>query len=196
MFTGIIETTGIIKDIIINGTNKTFWISSTLSNELKIDQSLSHNGVCLTVEEVFAGTYRVTAIQETLLKTNLGQWLPGTVVNLERCMPLNGRLDGHIVQGHVDATAECINILKKEGSWEYTFSFLPAFRTLVIEKGSITINGISLTIFNVSDTNFTIAVIPYTYQHTNINTLKIEDLVNVEFDVIGKYVNRILQKSI
>jgi riboflavin synthase len=196
MFTGIIETTGIVKDIIINGTNKTFWISSTLSNELKIDQSLSHNGVCLTVEEVFAGTYRVTAIQETLLKTNLGQWLPGTVVNLERCMPLNGRLDGHIVQGHVDATAECINILKKEGSWEYTFSFLPAFRTLVIEKGSITINGISLTIFNVSDTNFTIAVIPYTYQHTNINTLKIEDLVNVEFDVIGKYVNRILQKSI
>jgi riboflavin synthase len=196
MFTGIIETTGIVKDIIINGSNKTFWISSALSDELKIDQSLSHNGVCLTVEEVSAGTYRVTAIQETLLKTNLGQWLPGTVVNLERCMPLNGRLDGHIVQGHVDATAECINILKKEGSWEYTFSFSPAFNTLVIEKGSVTINGISLTIFNVGDTNFTIAVIPYTYLHTNINTLKIEDLVNVEFDVIGKYVNRILQKNI
>lgn len=196
MFTGIIETTGIVKDIIINGTNKTFWISSTLSDDLKIDQSLSHNGVCLTVEEVSAGTYRVTAIQETLLKTNLGQWLPGTIVNLERCMPLNGRLDGHIVQGHVDTTAQCINIFKKEGSREYTFSFLPAFRTLVIEKGSITINGISLTIFNVSETNFTIAVIPYTYQNTNINTLKIEDLVNVEFDVIGKYVNRILQKNI
>jgi riboflavin synthase len=196
MFTGIIETTGIVKDIIINGTNKTFWISSTLSNELKVDQSLCHNGVCLTVEEVFAGTYRVTAIEETLVKTNLGQWLPGTIINLERCMPLNGRLDGHIVQGHVDTTAECTNILKKEGSWEYTFSFLPAFNTLIIEKGSITINGISLTIFNVSDTNFTIGVIPYTYKHTNINTLKIEDLVNVEFDVIGKYVNRILQKSI
>jgi riboflavin synthase len=196
MFTGIIETTGIVKDIIINGTNKTFWISSTLSDELKIDQSLSHNGVCLTVEEVYAGSYRVTAIQETLLKTNASQWQQGTVVNLERCMPLNGRLDGHIVQGHVDTTAECIHILEKEGSWEYTFSFLPAFSTLVIEKGSITINGISLTIFNVSNTNFTIAVIPYTYQHTNINALKIGDLVNVEFDVIGKYVNRILQKSI
>jgi riboflavin synthase len=196
MFTGIIETTGIVKDIIINGTNKTFWVSSTLSDELKIDQSLSHNGVCLTVEEVYAGSYRVTAIQETLLKTNASQWQQGTVVNLERCMPLNGRLDGHIVQGHVDTTAECIHILEKEGSWEYTFSFLPAFSTLVIEKGSITINGISLTIFNVSNTNFTIAVIPYTYQHTNINALKIGDLVNVEFDVIGKYVNRILQKSI
>jgi riboflavin synthase len=196
MFTGIIETTGIVKDIIINGTNKTFWVSSTLSDELKIDQSLSHNGVCLTVEDVYAGSYRVTAIQETLLKTNASQWQQGTVVNLERCMPLNGRLDGHIVQGHVDTTAECIHILEKEGSWEYTFSFLPAFSTLVIEKGSITINGISLTIFNVSNTNFTIAAIPYTYQHTNINALKIGDLVNVEFDVIGKYVNRILQKSI
>jgi riboflavin synthase len=192
MFTGIIEKTGVVKEIIHNGSNKTFWINSPLSNELKIDQSLSHNGVCLTVEEVLNNTHRVTAIEETLTKTNLGQWQTGTTVNLERCMQLNGRLDGHIVQGHVDAVAECIAVIEKGGSWEYTFNFAPAFSALVIEKGSIALNGISLTIFNVGDTNFSVAVIPYTYGHTTINAVKKGDWVNVEFDVVGKYVQRMM----
>jgi riboflavin synthase len=193
MFTGIIEKTGVVTEITSNGTNKTFWVSSPISNELKVDQSLSHNGVCLTVEQVLNGTHRVTAIEETLTKTNAGQWQPGAIVNLERCMQLNGRLDGHIVQGHVDAVAECTAVIEKAGSWEYTFSFAAAFSALVIEKGSITLNGISLTLFNVGDTNFSVAVIPYTYGHTNINTLKKGDVVNVEFDVVGKYVQRMIQ---
>jgi riboflavin synthase len=195
MFTGIIEKTGVVTEITNNGTNKTFWVSSPLSNELRVDQSLSHNGVCLTVEEVLADSHRVTAIEETLKKTNAGQWQLGAIVNLERCMQLNGRLDGHIVQGHVDATARCIAIIEKEGSWEYTFSFTAAFSALVIEKGSITLNGISLTLFNVGDTSFSVAVIPYTYNNTNINTVKKGDVVNVEFDVVGKYVNRVMKQK-
>jgi riboflavin synthase len=194
MFTGIIEKTGVVTEITSNGTNKTFWISSALGSELKVDQSLSHNGICLTVEEVLDGTHRVTAIEETLKKTNVGQWQPGAIVNLERCMQLNGRLDGHIVQGHVDAVAECTAVIEKEGSWEYSFSFPAAFSALVIEKGSITLNGISLTLFNVGDTNFSVAVIPYTYNNTNINTVKNGDMVNVEFDVVGKYVQRMVGK--
>jgi riboflavin synthase len=194
MFTGIIEKTGVVTTITSNGTNKTFWVSSALSNELKVDQSLSHNGVCLTVEEVLDGQHRVTAIEETLTKTNLGQWQVGSAVNLERCMQLNGRLDGHIVQGHVDATAECTAIIEKAGSWEYRFNFPAAFSSLVIEKGSVTVNGISLTCFNVGDTNFSVAVIPYTYGHTNIGGLKKGDVVNVEFDVVGKYVQRMVGK--
>ncbi len=190
MFTGIIENTGIVKEISSLGTNKTFWIHSPLSNKLKIDQSLSHNGVCLTVEEIAGGSHRVTAIEETLFKTNLWQWQPGTIINLERCMVLNGRLDGHIVQGHVDTVAECNAVVEKEGSWEYTFSFSVEFASLVIEKGSVTLNGISLTCFNVGINNFTVAVIPYTYQHTNINALKKGDEVNIEFDIVGKYINR------
>ena len=190
MFTGIIENTGTVKDILINGTNKTFWISSPISNELKIDQSLSHSGVCLTIEEIKDGMHRVTAIEETLLKTNLGQLEPGAIVNLERCMQLNGRLDGHIVQGHVDTVAECTTVVAKEGSWEYSFTFPIEFGPLVIEKGSISLNGISLTCFNVGDNTFSIAVIPYTYSHTNINLLKKGDKVNIEFDMIGKYVTR------
>lgn len=196
MFTGIIEKTGVITEITTNGTNKTFWVSSPLSNELKVDQSLSHNGVCLTVEEILDGMHRVTAIEETLIKTNAGQWQAGSIVNLERCMQLNGRLDGHIVQGHVDATAECIAVIEKEGSWEYTFSFATVFSALVIEKGSITLNGISLTLFNVGDTSFSVAVIPYTYNNTNINTVKKGDVVNVEFDVVGKYVQRMMDLRI
>ncbi len=195
MFTGIIEKTGVIKQIISKGSNKTFWITSSLSNEIKIDQSLSHNGVCLTVEEVLDGAHRVTAIEETLTKTNLGYCKLGDTVNLERCMVLNGRLDGHIVQGHVDTTAKCIGIVEKDGSWEYNFSFPAAFAALVIEKGSVCINGISLTLFNVGDTNFTVAVIPYTYTHTNINSIKKGDWINVEFDVVGKYVQRILKPN-
>jgi riboflavin synthase len=195
MFTGIIEKTGVVTEITNNGTNKTFWVSSPISNELRVDQSLSHNGVCLTVEEVLNGRHRVTAIEETLKKTNAGQWQAGSIVNLERCMQLNGRLDGHIVQGHVDAVAVCTTVIEKAGSWEYTFSFTAAFSALVIEKGSITINGISLTLFNVGDTSFSVAVIPYTYNNTNINTVKKGDVVNVEFDVVGKYVNQVMKQK-
>ena len=190
MFTGIIENTGIVKEILSTGTNKTFWIASPLSHELKIDQSLSHSGVCLTIEEVKNGMHRVTAIEETLLKTNLAQWQASTIVNLERCMQLNGRLDGHIVQGHVDAVAECTDVIEKAGSWEFRFRFPKQFGELVIEKGSISLNGISLTVFNVCDDTFTVAIIPYTYEHTNIKHLQKGDWVNVEFDLIGKYVAR------
>jgi riboflavin synthase len=191
MFTGIIESTGTIKEIITTGTNKSFWVSSPLANDLKIDQSLSHSGVCLTVEEINNGMHRVTAIKETLLKTNLSTWTNNTVINLERCMQLNGRLDGHIVQGHVDCTVTCIEVTAKDGSWEYSFSFPAEFAAFIIEKGSVTVNGISLTCFNVTHTCFTVAIIPYTFEHTNINSLKKDDIVNIEWDVIGKYVNRI-----
>jgi riboflavin synthase len=195
MFTGIIENTGKITAISSSASNKTFWITSPLAAELKVDQSLSHDGVCLTVEEVKEGNYRVTAIEETLVKTNLGNWQAGSMVNLERCMLMNGRLDGHIVQGHVDCTAQCTGVTEKDGSWELTFSFPAQFSSRVIEKGSITINGISLTLFNVGTNNFTVAIIPYTFEHTNINTVKQADKVNIEFDVIGKYVERILQNQ-
>lgn len=191
MFTGIIETTGTVTEIIQAGTNKTFWIKSPLSAELTVDQSVSHNGVCLTVEEVKNGCHRITAIAETLEKTNMNSWEPGTMVNIERCLQLNGRLDGHIIQGHVDTTAECTEIVDKKGSWEFSFSFDESFSHLIIEKGSISLNGTSLTIFNVGKQNFTVAVIPYTYEHTNIKTLKKGDFVNIEFDMIGKYVSRI-----
>jgi riboflavin synthase len=193
MFTGIIEEKGIITDIISTGTNKTFWIESPISTELKIDQSVAHSGVCLTVEETRDGRHRITAIEETLKKTNLGSWKKNTVVNLERCLQINGRLDGHIVQGHVDAVATCIGIVEKNGSWEYIFEFDKSFASLVIEKGSITINGISLTLFNISDNSFQVAIIPYTYEHTNLRYVKIQDEVNIEFDMIGKYVNRLMQ---
>ena len=191
MFTGIIEKTGIIKEIISNGTNKSFWVQSALAAELKIDQSLSHNGVCLTVEETKDGLHRVTAIEETILKTNVGNWENNTIINLERCMQLNGRLDGHIVQGHVDCTTTCIEVVEKAGSWEYTFAFAEEFAAFIIEKGSVTINGISLTCFNVTVNSFTVAIIPYTFEHTNMSSLKKGDRVNIEWDVVGKYVNRI-----
>ena len=191
MFTGIIESTGIIKEVIDEGSNKTFWISSPISKELKVDQSLSHNGVCLTVEEIKDGMHRVTAIEETLLKTDLANWKAGTVINLERCMLLDGRIDGHIVQGHVDGIATCIDVVDKKGSWEFSFQFEIQFAKYIIEKGSITINGISLTLFNIGTDTFTVAIIPYTFEHTNMKTLKKGDLVNLEFDMIGKYINRI-----
>ncbi|HEX2682383.1 MAG TPA: riboflavin synthase [Ferruginibacter sp.] len=192
MFTGIIENTGIIQQVNTDGSNRTFWVSCPFSEELKVDQSLSHNGVCLTVEEVKKGGHRVTAIEETLLKTNLGNWQNGTVINLERCMPLNGRLDGHIVQGHVDCTAECIDIIEKAGSWEFTFKFPETFAASIIEKGSITVNGISLTCFNITNNSFTVAIIPYTYGHTNMSSLKKGDTANIEWDVVGKYVARLM----
>ena len=193
MFTGIIEQTGVIEAIEKKGTNATFWILSPISTELKIDQSLSHNGVCLTVEEINNNLHRVTAIEETLNKTNLGTWEIGTLVNLERCMMMNGRLDGHIVQGHVDTTALCIKKLTLDGSWEYTFEFDTKFAHLVIEKGSISINGISLTCFNVTNNTFTVAIIPYTFTHTNMSQLEEGNFVNIEFDIIGKYVQRMAQ---
>jgi len=190
MFTGIIEQTGQIKEIQISGTNKIFWVRSPFSEELKIDQSISHDGVCLTVDAIENGLHRVTAINETLQKTNLNHWQTGSIINLERCLPMNGRIDGHIVQGHVDTTATCKIIAEKNGSWELTFEFDPSFASLIIEKGSIAINGISLTLYNVSNNTFNVAIIPYTYNHTNISKLIIEDKVNIEFDMIGKYVNR------
>jgi len=190
MFTGIIESLGKIDSIETHGTNKTFWVSSPISNELKVDQSISHNGVCLTVEDRQDGIHRVTAIQETLEKTSLSHWQPGDLVNLERCLLMNGRLDGHIVQGHVDATATCIDRKELDGSWEFRFEFPKKFSHLVIEKGSISLNGISLTIFNVKKSRFDIAVIPYTFEHTNVQSIKTGDKVNLEFDLIGKYVSR------
>jgi riboflavin synthase len=190
MFTGIIETTGIVREIIPTGTNRSFWIQSRISDELKIDQSLSHDGVCLTVEEIDRDRHRVTAIEETLYKTTLGSWQAGSKINLERSMKLGDRLDGHIVQGHVDCTAVCQKIRQKEGSLEMKFEFPEKFNDLVIEKGSISLNGISLTIFKVKNKSFRVAIIPYTLEHTNLKELKVGDSVNIEFDVIGKYINR------
>lgn len=192
MFTGIVESLGIIQAIEKQGTNATFVIASPISNELKIDQSISHNGVCLTVEEASEGRHRVTAIEETLKKTNLRTWQEGTLVNLERCMKMNDRIDGHIVQGHVDATATCIEKKDADGSWEFRFEFPAAFAALVIEKGSISLNGISLTVFNTAVNSFSVAIIPYTYMHTNIQQVAEGSTVNIEFDMIGKYVNRML----
>src|ERR1700741_5213595 len=188
MFTGIIEATGTVTDIVKDGANKTVWINSPVSNELTIDQSISHNGACLTVEEVKNGAHRVTAIEETLIKTNLNTWTKGTIVNLERCLQMNSRLDGHMVQGHVDTTAQCVSIIEKAGSAEYRFSFDKKFAALVVEKGSITVNGISLTIFDITENTFTVAIIPYTFEHTDIKNLRVNDYVNIEFDMIGKYV--------
>ena len=192
MFTGIIEAFGIVHSIEKQGTNTTFWISSPISDELKIDQSVAHSGVCLTVEEVKEGRHKVTAIEETLKKTNLFEWQDGILVNLERCMTFNGRIDGHIVQGHVDTTAICIDKKDADGSWEFRFQFAARFGPLVIEKGSISLNGISLTVFDVETNAFSVAIIPYTYTHTNIQQVKEESTVNIEFDMIGKYVNRML----
>src|ERR1700682_6031433 len=168
MFTGIIETTGVISSISGQGTNKTFQIISSLSPELKVDQSLSHDGVCLTVESLTEHTYQVTAIAETLTKTCLSQWRPGGRINLERCLQINGRLDGHMVQGHVDTTAICVQRENQKGSWLFRFEFPESFGNLIIEKGSIAVNGISLTCFDVSGNAFSVAIIPYTYDHTNI----------------------------
>jgi riboflavin synthase len=192
MFTGIIETTGSVKTVMEEGSGRVFWIASAISGELKVDQSVSHNGVCLTVEEVSGEAFRVTAIHETLQKTNLDTWKPGDLVNLERCMQMNGRLDGHIVQGHVDTTAVCTKKKELNGSWEFTFQYPAEFAALVIEKGSISLNGISLTVFDVSETEFSVAIIPYTYQHTNIREVEVGSAINIEFDVIGKYVQRII----
>jgi riboflavin synthase len=195
MFTGIIEATGVISTISGTGTNKTFQIISALASELKVDQSLSHDGVCLTVESVTEHTYQVTAIAETLSKSMLSDWRPGSRVNLERCLQFNGRLDGHLVQGHVDSPAKCVLRENLHGSWVFRFEFPESFRNLIIEKGSIAVNGISLTCFNVTNNAFSVAIIPYTYDNTNIRDLFPQSLVNIEFDLIGKYVERMVDRE-
>ncbi|MEM1406116.1 MAG: riboflavin synthase [Bacteroidota bacterium] len=195
MFTGIIESKGVIHAIRTEGTNKHFDVKSDISNELKIDQSIAHNGVCLTVVSLGDDQHTVTAIDETLKKSNLGALKPGDKLNLERCMLNNGRFDGHIVQGHVDQTGTVSSIKEENGSWIYTIKYDPAYGNVTVEKGSITINGISLTCFNSKKDSFTVAIIPYTYEHTNIHQLKKGDTVNLEFDIVGKYVQRLLNRD-
>ena len=188
MFTGIIETLAKVTSIEQDQTNIVFTFSSVLSDELKIDQSVAHNGVCLTVTQVSHGTHTVCAIDETLQKTNLGHLKVGDYVNLERCMQMNGRLDGHIVQGHVDQTGICKSVENKDGSWLYTFEYQANSGNITIEKGSICVNGTSLTVVNSTADGFSVAIIPYTFEHTTFKFLKAGDLVNLEFDVLGKYV--------
>lgn len=192
MFTGIIEQLGEVISIEKEQGNIHYTIRAPFTSELKIDQSVAHNGVCLTVVSIIDNSYVVTAIQETLDKTNLGSWKIGTKVNLERCMQMNGRLDGHIVQGHVDTTADCTAIEDQDGSWKYTF----AYKTdqVTVEKGSITINGVSLTVVDSLDYSFSVCIIPYTYEHTNFHQLSVGDEVNLEFDIIGKYVAKLMGK--
>lgn len=194
MFTGIIETVGTIASIKEHGSNTHFRIESEISRELKIDQSVSHNGVCLTVVDVTNNDHEVVAVKETLLKSNLGAIREGDQVNLERCMLNNGRFDGHIVQGHVDQTGVVKSIKDESGSWLFEFEYDPSSGNITVEKGSISVNGVSLTCFNCTEKNFTIAVIPFTYEHTNFHILKKGDTVNLEFDIIGKYVKRLLNK--
>jgi len=193
MFTGIIEAIGTVADFRDEGTNRQFKIESPISHELKIDQSVSHSGVCLTVVRIQDGFHWVVAIQETLQKSNLAELKVGDRVNLERCMLNNGRFDGHIVQGHVDQTAILKALKNANGSWLYTFEYDPAEGNVTVEKGSIAVNGVSLTCFDSRASEFTVAIIPYTYENTNFNQLRIGNVVNLEFDVIGKYVKRLLQ---
>lgn len=192
MFTGIIEQLGVVKHIEREGENVHFTMNAPFTNELKIDQSVAHNGCCLTVVKIDGDDYTVTAIQETMQKTNLGDWNVGTKVNLERCMAMNGRLDGHIVQGHVDTTAVCTSIEDQDGSWKYTFRYTT--NQVTVEKGSATINGTSLTVVDSKDNEFSVCIIPYTYEYTNFHTLKIGEKVNLEFDIIGKYVAKLMGK--
>ena len=191
MFTGIIETLGIVKDIKKENDNLHVTVTSSITSELKIDQSVAHNGVCLTVVAIDANNYTVTAIQETIDKTNLGDWKVNDLLNLERAMKLGDRLDGHIVQGHVDQTGICTHIKEANGSWYYTFQYDASLHNLTIEKGSITINGVSLTVVNSKINEFSVAIIPYTYEHTNFKNFAIGTKINLEFDVIGKYVTKL-----
>ncbi len=193
MFTGIIETLGEIKDIQKEGTNIHFDISSPITSELKIDQSVAHNGVCLTVVHTQGDVFRVTAIEETLQKTNLGDWAVGRKINLERCMPANGRFDGHIVQGHVDQVGTVEKIEDQQGSWLFDIAYDSSKGNVTVEKGSVTINGTSLTCFNSRPGRFSVAIIPYTFEHTNFHQLKVGEKVNLEFDIVGKYIQRMVK---
>ena len=192
MFTGIIETLGVIQDIEKENDNLHITIKSTITDELKIDQSVAHNGICLTVVAINNDNYTVTAIGETIKKTTISSWQKGAVVNLERAMKLGNRLDGHIVQGHVDQIGICSSIVETNGSWHYTFKYDNSLQNITIEKGSITINGVSLTVVDSRINEFSVAIIPYTYEHTNFKSFKLETKVNLEFDVIGKYVARLI----
>jgi len=194
MFTGIIETLGKVTDLKHDQGNLHITVASTISNELKIDQSVAHNGVCLTVVALADGGHTVTAIEETLNKTNIGTFKVGDLVNLERCMQMNARLDGHIVQGHVDQTAVCTAYNELDGSWEYTFEYDAAKGNVTVEKGSICVNGISLTVVNSGPNYFSVAIIPYTWEHTNLQQVRVGSTVNLEFDIIGKYVARLMQR--
>jgi riboflavin synthase len=192
MFTGIVEQQGKVTAIETEGNNVHFFVEAPMTKELQVDQSVSHNGVCLTTVDIDKDIYKVTAVDETLKKSNLGDLKPGDYVNLERSMVSNGRFDGHIVQGHVDETAICSEITEEDGSWLFTFE-LARPTNLMVEKGSVSINGISLTCFNVTSQQFTCAIIPYTFEHTNFGTLKAGDKVNIEFDIVGKYVAKMLK---
>lgn len=191
MFTGIIETLGIVKDLSIDNNNIHFTVESSLTESLKIDQSVAHNGVCLTVVAIKDNTYTVTAIKETLDKTNLRNLKKGDSVNLERAMKLGDRLDGHIVQGHVDQTAICTNCKTIDGSWIFSFEYDAAYKNITIEKGSITVNGVSLTVLDSGTNTFSVAIIPYTFEHTTFKSLNKGDSVNLEFDVLGKYISKL-----
>jgi riboflavin synthase len=194
MFTGIIETLGKVTDLQHDQGNVHITVESGVAGELKIDQSVAHNGVCLTVVALNEGTHTVTAIEETLNKSNIGHLRTGDLINLERCMQMNARLDGHIVQGHVDQTAVCTGAKELEGSWEYTFEYDASKGNITVEKGSICVNGISLTVVNSRDNSFSVAIIPYTYEHTNMQNVVAGTVVNLEFDIIGKYVARLMQR--
>ena len=193
MFTGIIESVGEIKSIVQNQKNIDMEILSPISGELRVDESISHNVVCLTVTEFNSKSHKVTLVDETLKKSNFSNVKVGSLLNLERSMKANGRLDGHIVQGHVDDTAKCINIVDQSNSWLYTFKISKDFSNYIIEKGSICVNGVSLTCYNINDDEFTVAIIPHTYEFTNFNLINIGELVNIEFDILGKYINKILK---
>ncbi len=193
MFTGIIETLGTVKKIVPEGTNKHFFVESPISNDLKIDQSISHNGVCLTVTSLEGKGHWVTAIDETLQKSTLGKLKMNSIVNLERCMLNNGRFDGHIVQGHVDQIGTVKSVQEVDGSWLFDFEFDPRLGNVTVEKGSIAVNGVSLTCFNSAEGQFRVAIIPYTFVHTNFQELRSGDIVNLEFDIIGKYVKKLLK---
>ncbi|WP_291098682.1 MULTISPECIES: riboflavin synthase [unclassified Flavobacterium] len=191
MFTGIIETLGTIQEIKKDKDNVHITIASAITGELKIDQSVAHNGICMTVVAISDNLYTVTAIGETIKKTNISYWKTGDMVNLERAMKLGDRLDGHIVQGHVDQIGNCIAVKETNGSWYYTFEYDETLENITIEKGSITVNGVSLTVVNSRKNEFSVAIIPYTYEHTNFKIFEVDTKVNLEFDVIGKYVSRL-----
>jgi riboflavin synthase len=195
MFTGIIETMGRVEELVQQGSNVNLKISSPITNELKIDQSVAHNGICLTVTSIDSDSYWVTAVDETLKKTNLGDLAVGRYINLERCMQMNGRLDGHMVQGHVDQTGICTSVKEQDGSWLYDFEYDPSTRNATVEKGSICINGVSLTVFDSKPGSFRVTIIPYTYEHTTFKTLKAGQRVNLEFDIIGKYILTFLKNN-
>ena len=193
MFTGIIETMGVVENLQKDGGNLHIQIQSDITEELKIDQSVSHNGVCLTVVEISGSSYTVTAVDETLQKSNLGKLAVGEPINLERAMLLGSRLDGHLVQGHVDSTAVCTKIEEQDGSWYFYFEYTPQSNNVTVEKGSITVDGVSLTVVDSGPGNFSVAIIPYTYENTRFKEYEIGTIVNLEFDVIGKYVARIME---